>query len=289
MTATRRVPAGADAAGDDGRRRPDLRLVGLAVGAWLSALAGLLLGTGPTVLVTVLAGAAALVTSGWLTVAGRPVVSARLARLTRAGLDRHGWVVVTVLLGVVCGGVATAARLAVRDAEPVSQLAEARARVSVELVVREDPRPIGAAAGPPTSYLLPARLVWVAEEEGPRVRVPARILVLAGEPGWRRLLPGQRVSASGRLATPRGGDLTAAVLTADTAPELRGSPSWAQRVAGSLRAGLQRACAPLPAEPGGLLPGLVVGDTSRLETTVEEDFLATGMTHLTAVSGTNVS
>ncbi|MDG4789268.1 ComEC/Rec2 family competence protein [Micromonospora sp. WMMD1102] len=301
------MTAGGGAAGDGDRRRPDLRLAGLAVGAWLSALAGLLLGTGPTVLVAVLAGVAALVTSGWLTVSSRPdgssprigsdrvavpgrvAVSARLAGGTRVVFDRHGWVVVTVLLGVVCGSVATAARLAVRDAEPVSQLAEARARVSAELVIREDPRPIGGAAGLPTTYLLPARLVWVAEEERPRVRVPARILVLATEPGWRRLLPGQRVTASGRLAAPRGGDLTAAVLTVDIAPELRGTPSWAQRVAGSLRAGLQRACAPLPAEPGGLLPGLVVGDTSRLETTVEEDFLATGMTHLTAVSGSNVA
>src|ERR671916_560025 len=42
-------------------------------------------------------------------------------------------------------------------------------------------------------------------------------------------------------------------------------------------------------EPGGLLPGLVVGDTSRLDATVEEDFRTTGLTHLTAVSGANVA
>ena len=33
----------------------------------------------------------------------------------------------------------------------------------------------------------------------------------------------------------------------------------------------------------------MVGDTSRLDPAVEEDFRATGMTHLTAVSGANVA
>jgi competence protein ComEC len=103
------------------------------------------------------------------------------------------------------------------------------------------------------------------------------------------LLPGQRLTARGRLAPPRGGDLTAGVLSAVGPPVLRAAPPSSQRVAGALRAGLQRACAPLPDEPGGLLPGLVVGDTSRLPPTVEEDFFATGMTHLNAVSGSNVA
>jgi competence protein ComEC len=39
----------------------------------------------------------------------------------------------------------------------------------------------------------------------------------------------------------------------------------------------------------GLLPGLVVGDTSALPREVKDDFTATGLTHLTAVSGANVS
>ncbi|PWU62458.1 competence protein ComEC, partial [Micromonospora globispora] len=72
-------------------------------------------------------------------------------------------------------------------------------------------------------------------------------------------------------------------------PAPHGPPPWLQRAAGTLRAGLQRACDPLPDEQGGLLPGLVVGDTSRLTPAVEEDFRATGMTHLNAVSGSNVA
>jgi competence protein ComEC len=116
-----------------------------------------------------------------------------------------------------------------------------------------------------------------------------RILVLGADPGWRDLLPGQRAAVRGRLLPPRGGDLRAAALAVPEPPAPIGRPGRAQRVAGTLRAGLQRACAPLPDEPGGLLPGLVVGDTSRLDPAVAEDFRATGLTHLVAVSGANVA
>ncbi|MEV4757970.1 ComEC/Rec2 family competence protein [Micromonospora sp. NPDC049559] len=256
-----------------------MRLAGLAVATWLTALAGLHL-RAPTVLVVVaVAGAAAL------------GAAAHLLRAGRSGtVERYGWLVVAVLLGAVCGGAATAPRLAVRDAAALARLAVERTNVTAELVVRDDPRAVSGPAGRPSTHLVPARLVWLRAADGTgRIEAPARILVLASDPGWRRLLPGQRLVAQGRLAVPRGGDLTAAVLSVDTAPQPRGRPSWAQRAAGVLRAGLQRACAPLPDEPGGLLPGLVVGDTSRLPSEVEEDFRTTGMTHLTAVSGSNVA
>ncbi|WP_433535274.1 ComEC/Rec2 family competence protein [Micromonospora sp. CA-249363] len=258
---------------------PDLRLAGLAVAAWLTALAGLHLGPRPMLLV---AGGAAVSTA----------LSALhlLGRLGRPGplARRHGWIVVAVGLGVLCGAAATSARLVVRDAPPVRALAEKRAPVTADLVVRDDPRPI-RSAGRPGMLLVSAELIRLTAPDGERLRASVRVLVLATDPAWRGLLPGQRLTAEGRLGVPRGGDLTAAVLATTGPPERRGRPSWAQRAAGTLRAGLQRACAPLPDDPGGLLPGLVVGDTSRLPPAVEEDFRATGMTHLNAVSGSNVA
>ncbi|MEV6812856.1 ComEC/Rec2 family competence protein [Micromonospora sp. NPDC051296] len=260
---------------------PDLRLAGLAVAAWLTALAGLHLSAGRTLLVAaVAAGLAGLAALHLLGVAGRPGAVAR----------RYGWIAVAVLIGVVCGGATTSARLAVRDAEPLRALVDERARVTAELVVRDDPRPVrGGIVGRPPTLLVRAKLVTVTGPAGQRVTAPARVLVLASDPAWRGLLPGQRFTAEGRLAEPRGGDLTGAVLLAVGPPDRHGAPSALQRAAGRLRAGLQQACAPLPDEPGGLLPGLVVGDTSRLPDTVEEDFRATGMTHLNAVSGSNVA
>ncbi|MEH1100650.1 ComEC/Rec2 family competence protein [Micromonospora sp. CPCC 205561] len=273
------LPGGDDASGQ-ATAAIDLRLAGLAVAAWLAALAGLHLTAGVTLLLAVVAGAAAGLGGLHLTgVLGRPAAPVR----------RYGWIAVAVLLGVVCGATATAARLSVRDAAPLRALVEERATVTAELLVRDDPRPVRGVTGRPATLLVPAELARVAGPDGRRVVARVRVLVLATDPGWRGLLPGQRVTAEGRLAAPRGGDLTAAVLSAAGPPARHGAPPSAQRAAGVLRAGLQRACAPLPDERGGLLPGLVVGDTSRLPPTVEEDFLATGMTHLNAVSGSNVA
>lgn len=256
-----------------GGQPPDLRLAGLAVAAWLAALAGLRLSARTGVVIGVVAALVAVVLWAGQSVVRRPL----LAR-----------VILAVLLGIVCGSIATAARVAVRDADPLDRLVRAGAEVTAGLVVRDDPRPVAGAVGRPV-LVVAAELSWVREADAARISVPARVLVLAGHEAWHGLLPGQRLSATGRLMAPRGGDLTAAVLSTNEAPTLAGQPSWAQRAAGSLRAGLQRACAPLSDEPGGLLPGLVVGDTSQLPPAVEEDFRATGLTHLNAVSGSNVA
>ncbi|MEU7590361.1 ComEC/Rec2 family competence protein [Micromonospora sp. NPDC049230] len=256
-----------------------MRLAGLAVATWLTALAGLHLGTRSLLLV---AGVAAILTAcaalHLLGRFGRPRVIAR----------RHGWIAVAVGLGVVCAGAVTAAQLAIRDAPPIRALTEQRALVTAEVVVRDDPRPI-RSAGRPGMLLVPSELVRLTGPDGRRIHASVRLLVLATDPAWHGLLPGQRLTTEGRLGVPRGGDLTAAVLSTNGPPQRHGVSSWAQRAAGTLRAGLQRACAPLSDDPGGLLPGLVVGDTSRLPPAVEDDFRATGMTHLNAVSGSNVA
>ncbi|HEU4350006.1 MAG TPA: ComEC/Rec2 family competence protein [Actinoplanes sp.] len=200
------------------------------------------------------------------------------------------WVVVTLLLGAGCGAVATAARVGVRDAGPVRALVTEGATVQVDLVVRDDPRAIGTAAGRPPTYLVAVDLTALRHPgTATTLRLDARALVLGSDRAWRTLLPGQRATATGRLLAPRGGDLRAAVISVREPPVLHGRSSWGQRVAGALRAGLQQACEPLPDDAGGLLPGLVVGDTSQLDPGLEEDFRTTGMTHLNAVSGANVA
>ena len=254
--------------------RPDLRLAGVAAAVWLSALAGLYLSWRASAAVAGGAGIGTAAGGWWL-------VRRHVGRRSRAG-----WVVLAVLVGVFAGAGVTAARVAVRDAQPLAGLARERATLCVALEVDDDPRPVRTPTGRPAEVAVPVSLRELCGP--PVVRVSARILVLAADPAWRTLLPGQRLTASGRLATARGGDLRAAVLSAAGPPrDVRAAP-WVQRAAGSLRAGLQRACAPLPSDRGGLLPGLVVGDTSRLDPAVADDFRTTGMTHLVAVSGPNV-
>jgi competence protein ComEC len=262
------------------RHGPDLRLAGPALGAWLAALWALHLPAGGAMALAVVAGCGAAL----LWYADRRHASGLAS--PRRGVAVG--VMVGLLLGVLSGAAATAARTATRDAPPLDHLARQGAAVRVDVVLTDDPRIARGSRG--RTWLVSARLTRLDTGPGTSaVRLGARVLVIGRHPGWRGALPGQRASLTGRLVQARGGDLRAAVLIAPAAPRFHGEPPLAQRAAGALRQGLQRAAAPLPDEEGGLLPGLAVGDVSRMDPVVEEDFRATGMTHLTAVSGSNVA
>ncbi len=266
--------------------RPDLRLVGFVAGTWAAALGCLWLSARAGFAVAALSTVA---------VAGA-LLAPRLRSPTAAPVrDRPGgagaaWgaVVVSVLAGVICGAAVTAARVAVRDTPQLRELAADRAVMTARLTLTDDPRLLAGSAGRSASYLVRTRTAWLDGEHG-RLTVRVRLLVLGTDRGWAGLLPGTAVEVSGRLAPSRGGDLTAAVLNVTSAPGVLGPAPRSQRAAGALRTGLVRACVPLDPRPGGLLPGLVVGDTSRLPDSVAGDFTATGMTHLVAVSGANLA
>jgi competence protein ComEC len=254
---------------------PDLRLAGPAAGAWLSALWALYVSPWHAAMLAVAAGL--LIGLIWYATRHRGDRTAAV-----------GTVVIGVLIGVMSGAAATAARTSARDAEPIAALVREHTTVRATLVVTDDPRRSRAART--RNWLVDARLVRLRDAAaGNRwLTVDVRVLAIGEDPVWRRVLPGQRAEVTGRLAPPFGGDLRAAILSVSDV-ELRGPPPLAQRAAGSLRAGLQRAAEPLPDDAGGLLPGLAIGDVSRMDPAVEEDFRATGMTHLTAVSGSNVA
>ena len=124
---------------------------------------------------------------------------------------------------------------------------------------------------------------------GRELRTRAPVVVLARDRRWAGLLPGQRVSLSGRLGPARAGQPAAAVVAVRGPPVRRGRPPAVQRLAGRLRSGLRVASSDLAPDARGLLPGLVVGDTSRVPASLDADFRIAGMTHLVAVSGANLA
>ncbi|MEU0545615.1 ComEC/Rec2 family competence protein [Nocardia sp. NPDC005978] len=84
--------------------------------------------------------------------------------------------------------------------------------------------------------------------------------------------------------------MTVGVVRVEGVPTLLGEAPWWQRVAGGVRAEFagvaERA---LGEEAAGLLPGLVIGDVSRVSEKVRGDFREVHLSHLTAVSGANVT
>ena len=248
----------------------DLRLVPPALAAWLVAWQGRLL---PPVLLLALAGACLL---------GAAVLLA-VRRGTRA-------VVTAAVLGCAAASAAvTGAHGLTRSTGPVAALAERQAAVVVEAVLTGDPRRAATPAAGGRELFVANVRVELLRSGGREHRLRAPVVVLSTADGWLGLLPSQRVRLEGRLRAPERGDDVAAVLSGRGSPQVLSGPSAVQRAAGHLRAGLRRAVEPLPDAEAGLLPGLVVGDTSRLDPALEADFQTVGLTHLTAVSGTNVA
>lgn len=67
------------------------------------------------------------------------------------------------------------------------------------------------------------------------------------------------------------------------------SGSWSARAANELRRVLERGTASLPADRRALVHGFLLGDDRDVPATVEADFRGAGLTHLLAVSGSNVA
>lgn len=94
---------------------------------------------------------------------------------------------------------------------------------------------------------------------------------------------------SGKLKPVEAGDAASALVFPRGSPTVIDAGSWVWRAAERLRIGLRVACEGLPEDARGLLPALVVGDTSRLSRPLRADLQASGLTHLTSVSGANVA
>ncbi|CRK54054.1 DNA internalization competence protein comec/rec2 [Rhodococcus sp. RD6.2] len=208
-----------------------------------------------------------------------------------AGLRRHsaavaGAVIAALLVGAGFAG-ATALRVHAVRSHPLAAVAERGGHVTLTAVVVDDPRPVRGPAG--GSVLVRVSLRSMDTARG-ALDVGGAVLVFAPIDGWQDLLPGQRVQLRGRVGESDRADLTVAVVQATGPPTEVGDPPWHQRAAGHVRQRFAEAASrALPTDAAGLLPGLVVGDTSDLPEPVDDDFTAAGLSHLTAVSGANIS
>jgi len=164
-----------------------------------------------------------------------------------------------------------------------ARLADERPTVVAEFVLTSDPRPIpGGPAG--LARLAISASMRALTLHGRRCATHVSVIAFVPQAGWAGLLPGQRVQAEGRLG-PSGDPLVAAVISVTRGAVPLGRPPPWQRAAGRVRSGLQEASSGLPGDARGLLPGLVIGDTSAMDPVLSQRFRAAGLTHLVAVSG----
>jgi competence protein ComEC len=105
---------------------------------------------------------------------------------------------------------------------------------------------------------------------------------------WTRVPAGTTVRAVAKLSRSDDPSLSA-WASARSAPEVVAVPGAVDLAVNAVRAGLRESVAGLPDEPAALVPALVVGDTAAMPASLVAQFRATGLTHLTAVSGANLT
>ncbi len=250
----------------------DVRLVPAALTAWIATATGIWWPVGRAV---ALCGVVLALAAGLLACyAARRARPARRLQAIGAGL---------VAIGVVGAGfgLAIALRVDAVDRHPITAAFGTAAQVTVT--------PTESALS-----LRNGRLMFRAglrrlraDEMSGRVVVFARASDFGSEAGG--VLVGRPVRFTARISRPVRRDLTVAVLTASGRPTM-GTAGAVQRAAHAVRGRFAAAVrGTVPADQAAMLPALVLGDTSAVTAETSRDFRAAGMTHLTAVSGANVT
>lgn len=252
----------------------DLRLGAAALAAWVTAAVAVGAGAGH---VLVAAGTASLLAAACAALVAVP----RVLGTPRAASARGGGQVVLVAACVAAVLLSSGAQLAARAAGGLDGLAEDGATARVTATVRSAVEPrqnpwTGAADRHEVR-------VEAVEVEARGVTAPATGPLVVSGPGegWERLAYGARVEVVGTLAAD--GDRT--FLRTDGAPRVLEPASAPLRAVHAMRRGILDVTEDLSAQARGLVPGVAVGDTSRLEPELDEAMRATSLTHVTAVSG----
>jgi competence protein ComEC len=238
----------------------------------------------------------ALAVAGWVgaLVAGAPGAAWPLvgAAFAMIGVPivwwRRGRVAGMTALAALVMGAAVATSAGVRAQRvadnPISTLARNDAFASLVGTVVDDPRTI---QGQFAQEVL-VRIEVTAARSGATVYRLRQPVLLFGTRSWLSVPLGSTVEVSGRLTASTRGD-EAAIVSTDLGPDIRAGPDPWWRASARMRQALRDSAARLPPDRRILVPALVDGDDAGLDPALVDDFRTTGLTHLLAVSGTNLT
>jgi competence protein ComEC len=229
----------------------------------------------------------------WQTCAFTGTLITRTSTGSRSPATPPVWrnVALATIICVAAVSASVAFRVHALTTGPAAELAAKGSSITARIALTDDPKRRAASHGGrfgQDGYVVPATLELI-QSAGNRQAVSVPVTVFASGREWAGLLPSQQLEVTGRLAKPTPGDLVAAILLVRGPPRVLTPPSRLQTIAGSLRSGLRTAADVLPPDQRGLLPGLVVGDVSRMDPQVASDLREAGMNHLHAVSGANLA
>ncbi len=224
-------------------------------------------------------GLAAAFLSGWLALAGVAVI------LGVALLRRRAAAIACALAALAVVGVSLLHTVGL-GVGPVVDLVDEQAVVTARVSPTSDPRLVTGQFG--DLVVVRATLTRVTGR-GAAYSLRAPVVLVADET-WLSVALGSTVSVEARLAPDDGsGPPVLGVLMVHGPPRVVSGPDLWWRGAAAVRASIRKAVAPRAEHPRELVPALVVGDDSGLDPSLAADFQTTGLTHLLAVSGTNLT
>lgn len=182
--------------------------------------------------------------------------------------------------------ISAAAQGALAERGPVRALAHDRASVTAQVVFTADPRRLAPDARGSERVRATGQVRQILGR-GASADCATPVLLLGSpellEFSWRDV-----VAVEGTLRdTGEGPEL--AVLQVRGRPRLVAQAPWWVGFGEPVRAGLRGAVSEAPQDPRALVPALVVGDTSLFPADLTEAMRRSGLAHLNAVSGANVS
>lgn len=276
----------------------------MALAMWAGCLIGLLAAPAVPMPALVMVGVVLLialltsarVTTARLTTARLTTARLKSARVTRARVRGAAVAVAALAAGALLSGLAVHAAIS----DPLA-VAAGEGRFA-QLVVRIDGAPEvvrspfgagstgdsgdGTASAPPVRYRV-AGTAMNATVAGREWTSELPVSLVGTGVQWSGVTPGQVLAVSGVLSPDDFPAIPAVQLRTTTAPQLITEAPWWSRAAARLRTDLAQRGRTVGGDPGALLPGLVVGDTSAIDDRLDADAKATGLTHLLAVSGSH--
>jgi competence protein ComEC len=253
--------------GDATAARQDVRLVPAALTGWAVTAAGIVWPIGHVVGSVCAAGSlfgAAL----WRT--GDPA-----SRMRAIGVG-------LVAVGVVGAGFGFA--IALRANAVARHPITAAFGTAAQVTVTPSESALSVGSGRSGRLMFRARLQELGHD-----KISGRVVVFAPARDFSAVMVGQPVRFRARITRPSRHDLTVAAVNAIGQPTM-GHAGSLYRAAHAVRAGFAATARQvLPADQAAMLPGLVLGDTSAVTSVTSREFRAAGLTHLTAVSGANVT
>lgn len=169
---------------------------------------------------------------------------------------------------------------------PVHDLATRGQLVTIDAVVSRDARTFRAHGSAFVVVDVSVRRV-AGRQDAYAVRAPVTVFATADADRAARLSVGESFTAIGRLSPSSSTDKAAELNAIRLGPARQ--DAWWWGASSRMRAAVTESVSHTGAEPSALIPALVHGDDQRLNDRVKNDFRTSGLTHLLAVSGTNLT